>query len=410
MVIFSAFRYKNYRLYFWGQAFSNLGTMIKQVAIGWLVFRLTDSALLLGLVTFSREISAFLISSIAGVVADRYNKHKLLIISHSLLAANSFLLAALTLGDQITVGWMIGIQILFGCISGIEMPSRQSLVNDLVEDKTYLTNAIALNSSLFNTARIAGPSIAGILIPFVGEGVCFLLYGIMSLMVVVCFRLIQYEGYVRKTYKLNFKVEFMDGFNYAYQSPPIKLILVFVAFITMLGVSYIVILPVFAGRVFNAGAEVFGYLTSAIGLGSVLGALLVGNKSNLEGLDKYILFGGIIFGVGVMAFAVSDVLWFSLLTLVMSGFGRVMIFTGSNTLLQTIAPDDKRGRVLSLYIMLFMGALSIGSFLIGLLTEWFGAPNVLMGGGFGVLVCTLIYAFKMDVFREVNIRFQQEVN
>lgn len=404
MILFSALKNKNYRLFFAGQGFSNLGNMMKQVAIGWLVYRLTDSAFLLGVVTFSRELSAFFFSSVAGVIADRYNKHHLLIFSHSLIMVNAFVLAYLTLNGTITVFSMVVIQILFGCISGIEMPSRQSFVNDLVEDKSYLTNAIALNSSLFNTARIAGPAIAGLLIPLIGEGYCFLTYGFMSMAVVIFFLFIKYKTFSKKETKLNFKLEFMEGFNYSYQVQPIRTLMIFVAAITMLGVSYIVILPVFATKVFHAGAEVFGYMTSAIGLGSLVGAFYLGNKKNVMGLDKLIFFAAIIFGAGVAVFALSEILWFSLLALMVAGLGRVVVFTSVNTLLQTIAVADKRGRVLSLYIMLFMGALSLGSFLVGIFADLIGAPITLFAGGAGCVLVALYFGKNLASFRRMTYR------
>ncbi|WP_114749961.1 MFS transporter [Pleomorphovibrio marinus] len=408
MLIFRALQSKNYRLFFAGQAFSNLGNMMKQVAIGWLVYRLTDSALLLGVVSFSREISAFLFSTLAGVMADRYNKHKLLMFCQGAVSLNAALLAWLTLSDQISVAILIVLQVLFGLISGLEMPSRHAFVNDLVEDKSYLTNAIALNSSLFNTARIVGPAIAGILIPLIGEGYCFLLYAILSFSVVLIFLFIRYIPIPKEVSKRNFLEEFKEGARFSLKTKHIRLILVLVSGITLLGVSYMVVLPVFAADVFQADAVVFGYMTSAVGLGSLLGAFFVGAKNNAMGLDKWILIGTIIFGIALGTFALSPYLWLSLLALVATGLGRVIIFTGSNTLLQTIAPEEKRGRILSFYIMLFMGALSLGSFAIGWVTDLVGGPLTLAGGSVGVLIMALYYSRNLLAFRKSTYKVMRQ--
>ncbi|WP_439482558.1 MFS transporter [Cyclobacterium plantarum] len=404
MLIFKSLSSANYRFFFTGQAFSNLGNMMKQVAVGWLVYRLTGSALLLGLVSFSREISAFLLSTVAGVLADRYNKHRLLMVCQSIIAINAIILAILTISNTINFQTLLILEIVFGLVSGMEMPSRHAFVNDLVENKTYLTNAIALNSSLFNTARIVGPALAGILIPIIGEGYCFLLYAGASVAVVVIFTFIRYQPSGKKNPRKKFGKEFQEGAAFAIKTKHIRFLILFVAGVTLIGVSYMVILPVVAAEVFLGDAVIFGYMTSAVGIGSLLGAFFVGARNNVVGLDKLILLGTVIFGLGLAVFSFSTILWISLLALVTTGLGRVIIFTGSNTLLQTIAPEEKRGRVLSFYIMLFMGALSLGSFLIGMLTDWIGAPFTLLIGSMGVLLMGGYYARSLPLLRKRTYR------
>ncbi|MES2730984.1 MAG: MFS transporter [Bacteroidota bacterium] len=394
--MFPALQYKNYRLYIAGLGLANVGSLMKQMAVGWLAYRLSDSIFLLGLVSFSSEVSSFLIGSVSGVIADRIDKRRLLIITHSLLTLCAFVLGYLTMSGHITFYLMLVLQVAFGCLSGLEMPARQSFANDLVEDKAHLPSAIALTSTLFNTARIIGPSIAGLLIPVIGEGLCFVLYGIMSLAIVACFVLIRYQPEVKPVTKLNFRKEFMEGVHYAYHFEPIRILLGFVAAITLLGVSYMVVLPVFTNKVFHAGAEVFGYMTSASGIGSVVGALYLGSKKNALGLEKVILIGSILMGLGVSSFALSHVLWFSVGALALAGFGRTLIFTGSNTLLQTIAVSDKRGRVLSLYITMFMGALTLGSLLVGTFSDIIGAPYTIFLGGVGCLIISFFYAQRIS--------------
>ncbi|NHE57336.1 MFS transporter [Cyclobacterium sp. GBPx2] len=308
MLIFKSLSSANYRFFFTGQAFSNLGNMMKQVAVGWLVYRLTGSALLLGLVSFSREISAFLLSTVAGVLADRYNKHRLLMVCQSIIAINAIILAILTISNTINFQTLLILEIVFGLVSGMEMPSRHAFVNDLVENKTYLTNAIALNSSLFNTARIVGPALAGILIPIIGEGYCFLLYAGASVAVVVIFTFIRYQPSGKKNPRKKFGKEFQEGAAFAIKTKHIRFLILFVAGVTLIGVSYMVILPVVAAEVFLGDAVIFGYMTSAVGIGSLLGAFFVGARNNVVGLDKLILLGTVIFGLGLAVFSFSTIL------------------------------------------------------------------------------------------------------
>ena len=296
MSVFTALQYRNYRLYLAGQGLANIGSLMKQMAVGWLAYRLSDSVFLLGMVSFAGEISTFLLGSVAGVIADRIDKRRLLVLTHNGIALNAIVLGYLTMSGTITFWMMIIIQLIFGCLSGLEMPARQAFVNDLIEDKSHLTNAIALNSTLFNTARIIGPSVAGLLIPLIGEGLCFLTYGIMSLVIVVVFVLIRYRPEAKTPTQLNFRREFMEGAQYAYAFEPIRILMVFVAAITLLGLSYAVVLPVFANEVFHAGAEVFGYLNSASGIGSVVGALYLGSKKNALGLEKVMCIGAVVMG------------------------------------------------------------------------------------------------------------------
>lgn len=404
MLIFKSLSSSNYRYFFAGQAFSNLGNMMKQVVVGWLVYSLTGSALLLGVISFSREISAFLISIFAGVFADKYNKHKLLMVCQTVIAINALTLAVFTISENITFNILLALEIVFGLVSGLEMPSRHAFVNDLVEDKAYLTNAIALNSSLFNTARIVGPALAGILIPIIGEGYCLLLYALASFCVVGLFTFIQYKPLANNSLKQNFKNAFSEGAGYAFKTKHLRFIMLFVAAITLIGMSYMVILPVFAAEIFNGDAVIFGYMTSAVGLGSLIGAFFVGTKNNILGLDKLILIGTILFGIGLSIFSFSSILWLSLLALLATGLGRVIIFTGSNTLIQSIAPEEKRGRVLSFYIMLFMGSLSLGSFVIGFVSDWIGAPATLALGSLGVLLLAAYYAKSLPLLRKRTYR------
>jgi MFS family permease len=409
MIIFNALKNRNYRLFFTGQGLSNLGNLIQQVAIGWLAYRLTDSAFVLGLVTFSQQFTTFLAAPVAGVVADRSNKHRLLMWVNALLMINSFLLALLTVLGLINIGLMIAIQLAFGCIKGIEMTTRQAFINDLVDDKTILTSAIALNSTLFNTARIVGPAIAGILIPLAGEAFCFIVYSVMSLAVTLTFLYIRYRPQERIRPPAKFIAELTEGWKYSFGNPPIRTLMLLVTAISLFGMPYTVLLPVFAGEVFNAGAQGFGYMNSAIGLGSVAGALYLGNKQNVLGMDKLLVITAVVFGLGVAGFAFSPWLWVALVALLASGFGRVIVFAASNTLLQTIADDSKRGRVLSLHITLFMGAHTFGSLGVGALADLIGAPYTIALGGLGCIIAALVFSRNSSALRFKTYRIFHEL-
>jgi MFS family permease len=404
LALFTALQYPNYRLFFAGQAFANVASMMMQLTMGWLVYRLTDSVLMLGLVSFSREFSTVVMTLVAGVVADRYNKHRLLLLSHGLLMVATLLLSLLTLNGWISFPFVLAYQIFSGGLNGLEMPSRQALVNDLVTDKTHLTHAIALNSSLFNVARIVGPSVAGLMIPLVGEGWCFFICGIMSLCFVLFFRQMHYSAAPPERISRGFRAEFMEGIQYAQSSVSVRITMVFVAGITLLGVSYITVMPVFAHTVLQGDARTLGYLTSATGLGSILGAVYLSRNKQIMGIENQIFFGALLFAGCLILFALSTHVWLSLVALLLAGSGRVIVFAGSNTILQTITDPDKRGRVLSLYITLFMGGLTLGSLWLSGLSELVGAPLALALGGGCCLIITGFYGRNLGRFRRTTYR------
>ena len=399
MSILHALRYPHYRWYFLGQALSSLGNMVQEVAIAWLAYRLTDSALWLGVVAFARQGASFAAGPLAGVLADRYRKGRVLAAYHAVLATTSLLLAALTATGQLTVVHLLALQAVLGTAKGLEIPARQSLVHDLIDDKKYLPQAIALNSVVFNTSRIVGPALAGLLIPLIGEALCFGVYTVVSYLIAAIFLLLNRR--VRETPGVgqgNFRRQFVEGVRYAVDDPPIRLVLVLVAAVTLLGISFNTLLPVFAREVLGAGARGFGYLTSAVGVGSILGALYLGSRRRTHGLEQVLFAATLIFAAGVGGFALTGALVPALLALMVTGVGRVLIFACSNTLLQTLAADDKRGRVLSLYITTFTGALMVGSLLMGFFAGQIGAPLTVGVGGVGCVVVGLLFGRRRGVF------------
>ena len=398
MQLFSAFRYKNYRLFIIGQALSNIGNMMHFVAISWIAYKLTDSIFMLGLITLGKQISGFFVGFFSGVIADRFNRRIFLQYAHFLIGLLAFLLFFLVYYDLLTIELLLVIQLLTGILKGLEIPSRQSFVNDMITDKKYLSNAVALNSTIFNTARLIGPTVAGILIPLVGEAVCLSVYGVMSWVIVVFFFYIKVPEQIKIESKLDFRQEFLEGFNYAFSNSSIKISLLFVAGFAFFGTSFMVLLPVLVGEIFNSGADVFGYMNSAQGLGAIIGGLYLGNKGKATTMHKGILVAALVFSLGLITTSFSNIIAVSIFGIILTGYGRVVVFASTNTLLQLIAEDSKRGRVLSLYITFFMGAMMLGGLSMSALADYLGVLNTLLVQALICLVISICYAKNLKYF------------
>jgi len=395
MQLLSALEHRNYRWFITGQALSNIGNMMHQVAISWLAYTLTDSALILGFVAFSKQLASFFSGITAGVVADRFNKKKLLQYAHGLMGINVLILSWMTAQEWITVAGLLLFQLTLGLVKGVEMPARQALVNELVEDKRHLTNAIAINSTVFNTARVIGPAFAGVLIPWTGEAVCFLIYGLISLGIMVSFSLMPLQPRMVSRSRMKLGADFSEGLRYALRYPTIRISLLYVAGMGMAGVSFMVLLPILAGDVFRQGATVYGYMTSALGLGAIAGGIYLARRTKVAGIQKIICVAGLIFSLGLLFLPVAGWLPAALLAIALVGLGRVMVFAGTNTLLQTITDDDKRGRVLSLYITCFTGSVVLGGLMVGALADAVGPLNALWAEGISCLLFSLLYARQL---------------
>lgn len=398
MPLFSALRYKNYRIFILGQALSNIGNMMQMVAVSWLAYKLTDSVFVLGLVTFGKQISGFFTGFFSGVIADRFNRLRLLQVSHFALGCLSFVLFALVWYEWITIYLLIIVQLIMGVLKSLEIPARQTFVNDLIIDKQYLANAVALNSTVFNTARLLGPTLAGILIPLVGEAVCLSIYGVMSWVIVVFFFILKVPLQKKKASKLNFKTEFLEGFTYAFTHPSLKISLLFVAGFAFFGTSFLVLLPVLAGDVFNSGAEVYGFMNSAQGLGAIIGGVYLANKAKAVTMHKGIPWAALIFCFGLLVVSFSDLLIITILGIVFTGGGRIIVFASTNTLLQLISSDAKRGRIISLYITIFMGAMMLGGLSVGALADVIGVLPTIMVQSVLCAIIILVYAKNLKYF------------
>ena len=377
-----ALRHRNYRLYFSGQGISLIGTWMTRVATSWLVYRLTHSALLLGVVSFAGQLPTFIFAPIAGVWVDRLNRHRVLLVTQILAMLQSLALAVLVFANVITVWQIICLGAFQGLINAFDMPARQAFVVQMIEDKQDLGNAIALNSSMVNMARLIGPSIAGVLIAAVGEGYCFLIDGISYIAVIISLAVMRELPPQMFSKRAGVLSELKDGWNYVVHFVPVRSILLLLALVSLLGMPYTVLMPIFAARVLRGGAHTLGFLMAASGVGALAGAIALAARRSVRGLGRMIPIATAIFGIALMGFSQSRMLWLSLVLLLASGFGMMTQMAASNTILQTISPDERRGRVMSYYTMAFIGMAPFGSLLAGTMANRIGAPlTVLITGG-----------------------------
>lgn len=395
-----ALGHRNFRLFFYGQTISLIGTWMTRIATSWLVYRLTGSALLLGVVGFASQIPAFLVSPFAGVFIDRWNRHRLLMFTQVLAMFHAIALAVLTLGGWITVWQVVALSVFQGVVNAFDMPTRQSLMIDLIEKKEDLANAIALNSATVNATRLLGPSIGGVLIAAVGEGWCFMIDAVSYIAVIGTLAMVKLHVVATNTIKKHVLQDLREGWAYVHQSRTIRSILLLIALVSLVGMPYTVLMPVMADEVLGGGSNTLGLMMAAVGVGALTGALHLTVRKSVLGLGKYIPLAAELFGGGLILFAVSDVLWVSMLLLAITGYGFLTQLAVSNTLLQTIVDEDKRGRVMSFYVMAFIGTAPFGSLLAGSVAERLGAPTTLILGGIGCIIGGLWFFHILPELRE----------
>ena len=395
-------RHGNFRLFFSGQSISLVGTWMQRIALGWLVYRLTHSAFLLGFVGFASQFPTFLLAPFAGVLADRSDRHRILIVTQILAMLQALVLSFLVMSHLIMLWHVIVLSIVLGVINAFDMPTRQSFMVDMIEDRKDLANAIALNSSMVNAARLLGPSTAGILIAAVGEGTCFLINAVSYLAVIVSLVLMKIVP--KKVKPRNSKVlqELKEGFRYAVGFAPIRDILLIFTLINLVGMPYTVLMPVFAKDVLHGGPDAFGFLMGATGMGALGGAFYLASRKSVLGLDGMIPIAASVFGLTLMVFSFSRIFYFSLVPVLLTGLGQMVLMASSNTLLQTVVDDDKRGRIMSFYIMGFMGATPVGSLIAGFTASKIGAPWTVFIGGTACIVGALFFARRLPKLRELG--------
>ena len=396
-----AFRSRNYCLFVAGQGVSLIGTWMQQVAMSWLVYRLTGSVLLLGVIGFTTQIPTFFISPVAGVLADRWDRRRLLLATQSLAMLQAAFLASVVLTGAVQVWQIISLSLLLGIANAFDIPIRQAFLVEMVEHREDLGNAIALNSSLVNIARLIGPSIAGVLVATVGEGVCFVLNSISYLAVITApagMRLVANPRHLHQ--RRHLLHELREGFQYAFGFAPIRNILILIAQVSLMGMPYAVLMPVFAKEILHGDAQTFGFLMSAAGTGALTGTLFLASRKSVLGLGRVIVAGGIIFAGGIAAFALSRYFPLSLAALALTGFGAITLIASCNTILQTILDENKRGRVMSLFAMAFIGMAPIGSLGAGTAAGIIRPQATLLIGAGSCLLGTLLFARQLPEIRK----------
>jgi MFS family permease len=374
---------------------------MQQVAIGWLVYRLTGSAFLLGLVGFVSQGPGFLLAPFAGEFADRYNKHRIVIITQCVMMVQALLLGTLVLTGHVTIGWILVLMGLLGAANGFDIPARQSFLIEMVGDREDLPNAIALNSSIFNAARLVGPAIAGFAIAAIGEGWVILLNGVSYLFVLASLLAMRLERRRRPRNRGAVLRRVREGFRYAYDFRPIRTILALVGVVSLVAVPFSVLLPVVATDVLGGGPRMLGLLMSAVGLGALGGALFLASRRTVVGLGRVIIISATLFGTSLILFAFARTVVVALPLLALAGFGMMAQMASANTVLQTLVDDDKRGRVMSLYTMAFTGTAPLGSLLIGGAAGRFGAPVAIGVGGGLTVVAALLFGRQLPLLREI---------
>jgi MFS family permease len=399
-----ALRHRNFRLFFSGQSISLIGTWMTRIATSWLVYRLTGSALLLGLVGFMGQIPTFLLAPLAGVWVDRLDRRHVLLWTQALAALQSLALAWLTLSKRITIGEVLWLSAFQGLINAFDMPGRQAFLVQMVEDRKDLGNAIAINSSMVNLARLVGPSLAGLVIAAWGEGYCFAIDGFSYFAVILSLALMQIKALPgRGGSRASMLAQLKEGWVYVSGFAPIRTILLLFALVSLMGMPFVVLMPIFASQVLHGGPHTLGMLMAASGVGALVSALSLAMRKTVLGLGRMIPIAAGSFGIGLILFGLSHVLWFSMLLMLVVGFGMMQGMAASNTIVQTLVPEDRRGRVMSYYTVAFVGMTPFGSLIAGGLAHCVGAPHTVMITGSVVILGALWFASRLPALR-VEIR------
>lgn len=393
--MFRSLQYRNYRLFFTGQSVSLIGTWMQRIALPWLVYHMTGSAFLLGLVGFAGQIPTFLLSPFAGVVVDRFSRYKVLLITQILSLIQASVLAALALTGVIQIWHIVLLSIIFGCINAFDTPSRHSFVIEMVDRKDDLGNAIALNSLMFNGARLIGPSIAGVMLATTGEGVCFLINAISYIFVIASLLLMQIAKKDYPAKKTGMSSELKEGFNYTFGFAPIKHLIILLAVINLLGSSYQVLMPVLAKEVLHGGSDTFGFLMGAAGLGALIGAAYLASRESILRLGNIIPFAATLFGAGLVGLSFTAFVPATITIMVFIGLGLMLNAAATNTILQTITNDDMRGRVMSFYTLAIMGTAPFGSLLAGSMAKIIGTQFTILIGGISCIAAALVFYKKL---------------
>ena len=395
-----ALRHRNYRLFFAGQSISLVGTWMTRLAANWLVWRLTHSPQMLGVLGFASQVPTLVFASVAGVWVDRLNRHRLLITTQVLSMLQSFTLAALVLSGTVQIWEIFALQLFQGVTNAFDVPTRQSLLIDLIDDRSDLSNAVALNSSMVNGARLIGPSVAGLLIAWAGEGWCFFADGVSYLTVIGSLLAIHVALRPPPTERKRVVHDLHDGLRYAFGFAPIRAILLLLALVGLVGIPYRVLMPVIASRTLHGSAHTLGFLMAAMGVGALIGALYLASRKSVVGLGRLIPYAAATFGAGLVGVGMSRWVPLSLLLMVITGLGFMIHLAASNTVIQTLVREEMRGRVMALYTMAFMGMATFGSLLGGAVAGLIGAPLTLAGSGLVCMAGAALFGRRLPALRD----------
>ncbi len=396
--VLRALKHRNFQLFFSGQLLSLIGTWMQNVAQSWLVYRLTGSSLLLGTVGFAGQIPMFLLAPIGGAVADRHSRHRIVIATQTSSMVLALTLSALTLKGHVQVWQIVVLALLLGIVNSFDIPARQAFIVQMV-GKQDLLNAIALNSSMFNSARVIGPAVAGILVASVGEGWCFFVNGISYIAVIAGLLMMRIEPRPVREAHPSAVVELLEGIRFVRHAMPVRVLLMLLGLVSLIAMPYTVLMPIFADRILHGGAMGLGLLMGATGLGAVLGALTLAARTGVEGLGRLVAWACTGFGVSLVLFAFSRWFWGSVLILIPLGDCQMLQMACSNTLIQTMVPDHLRGRVMALYSMMFMGMAPFGALGAGYMADQMGAALTVAIGGVACLAGAFFYSLRLPALR-----------
>lgn len=397
--VLRALGHRNYRLFFFGQSISLIGTWMQQTAVLWLAYRMTGSAFVPGLVTFCGQIPTFFLAPVFGVLTDRWNRHRTLVATQVLSMLQAVALFALTAVGGLTVWQLVLLSLMLGIINALDMPVRQAFLVEMVETRDDLSNAIALNSTMVNGARLLGPATAGFLIGWLGEWWCFLLNAVSFVPVVVALVAMHVRTPEPRDGRPSVLEELREGVVYAFGFPPIREILLLLSLVSMGGMPLLVLMPVFASQILHGSAYTFGLLSAALGLGALVGGLLLAMRKSVLGLGRHVAMSTAGFGLAMLLFALSHWLLLSLVAMVVAGYSMISQMAASNTILQTIVDDDKRGRVMSFYAVAFRGTAPVGSLLAGVAASYWGVAVTTAFGGLACLAGALVFGWRLRTLR-----------
>ncbi len=372
---------------------------MQTVAMSWLVYHLTNAAFMLGLVTFLSQVPSFFFAPFAGVYVDRWNKHKILIFTQTIAMLQAFTLAILTLSGSIQIWHIMLLSIVLGLTNAFDMPVRQAFIIEMIEDRKDLSNAIALNSSLVNMTRLIGPAVAGIIVAKFGEGICFMINGVTFIAVIIALLFMRVKRAEPTTIHRHIFTELKEGFKYSFSFPPIRDILILLAVLSFAIMQYTVLMPVFAKDILKGGSDTLGFLMASTGVGALIGGIYLASRKSVLGLGRIMALSALLFGITIIIFAFSKNFILSMIILLFAGFGFIAIIATSNTILQTITDDDKRGRVMSFFTMAFMGMAPFGSLASGAIADRIGGPLAIMISGIISFICGAILILRLPSLR-----------